>query len=269
MDDDVAELALLRRRAYGPDADIDADPAAVARLDELETRVRLGFAARAGTPRPESTHGAGAVAGAVGVDVAPTGPAPDAVTAAAAERPRRYGWRIAVACAVAAVAVVAGVQAANGPAVPQTEASMLSAPPAAVWASDSSETRLVDIPLDRSLARYVEQPAAPEFPVDGGLSWAESLGPYYGWTVWLARSASGDQRCILLGTADKMYSQCQGEQGFLDGMLEVSVPFGDVAADVRPARMTGGQSLVFRWTAERGVSIVLDVADITYFGDDD
>ncbi len=33
--------------------------------------------------------------------------------------------------------------------------------------------------------------------------------------------------------------------------------------------MTGGQSLVFRWTAERGVSIVLDVADITYFGDDD
>ncbi len=135
-----------------------------------------------------------------------------------------------MACAVAAVAVVAGVQAANGPTMPQTEPSTLSAPevpPAAVWASDSSETRLVDIPLDRSLARYVEQTPAPEFPVDGGLSWAESLGPYYGWTVWLARSASGDQRCILLGSTDKMYSECQGEQGFLAGMLEVSVPFGD------------------------------------------
>lgn len=264
MDDDVAELALLRRRAYGPDADIDADPAAVARLDELETRVRLDFAARAAPPPPESTHDMGAV----DADVAPTDPAPDAVAAAAAERPRRYGWRIAVACGVAAVAVVMGVEAANGPALPQTEASTLSAPPAAVWASDTSETRLVDIPLDRSLARYVEQSPAPTFPVDDGLSWAETLGRYYGWTVWLARSASGDQRCILLGAAEKIYSECQRDEGFLAGMLEVSVPYGDVAADVRPARMTGGQSLVFRWTAERGVSIVLDVADITYFDDD-
>jgi hypothetical protein len=265
VDDVVAELALLRRRAYGPDADIDADPAAVARLDELETRVRLDIAARTAPPPSEPP-----LAFAIGVDVAQIGTAPDTAAAVAPERSRRYGGRIAVACAVAAVAVVMGVQAANGPTVQQTEPSTLSAPEAAAArVSGSSETRLIDIPLDRSLARYVEQPPAPTFPVDDGLSWAESLGPYYGWTVWLARSASGDQRCILLGAAEKIYSECQHDEGFLAGMLEVSVPYGDIAAEVRPARMTGGQSLVFRWTAERGVSIALDEADITYFGDDD
>lgn len=41
MDDaSRAELAALRRRAYGPDADITADPAALARLGELEVRDR-------------------------------------------------------------------------------------------------------------------------------------------------------------------------------------------------------------------------------------
>ncbi len=34
------ELAALRRRAYGPDADIQSDPAAVRRLSELEDLAR-------------------------------------------------------------------------------------------------------------------------------------------------------------------------------------------------------------------------------------
>ncbi|MFZ8758500.1 hypothetical protein ACO03V_13870 [Microbacterium sp. HMH0099] len=42
MDDEVRdELARLRARAFGPDADITADPAAVARLSELEEQERL------------------------------------------------------------------------------------------------------------------------------------------------------------------------------------------------------------------------------------
>ncbi|MBM3715375.1 MAG: hypothetical protein FJW64_06490 [Actinobacteria bacterium] len=42
MDDDVRdELARLSARAYGPDADIAVDPAAVARLSELEEQERL------------------------------------------------------------------------------------------------------------------------------------------------------------------------------------------------------------------------------------
>src|SRR5688500_17890356 len=39
MDDHpVDELRMLRERAYGPDADIGLDPAALARLNELEGR---------------------------------------------------------------------------------------------------------------------------------------------------------------------------------------------------------------------------------------
>lgn len=41
---DAGELAELRRRAYGPDADIDADPAARRRLRELEAETRRGEA---------------------------------------------------------------------------------------------------------------------------------------------------------------------------------------------------------------------------------
>jgi hypothetical protein len=45
------ELRMLRRRAYGPAADIAADPAALARLEELEAAVRQAGSAAA-DPRP-------------------------------------------------------------------------------------------------------------------------------------------------------------------------------------------------------------------------
>jgi hypothetical protein len=298
-DDDVAELADLRRRAYGPDADIHEDPSAVARLDELETRTRRRFAAgnepgeseAATTPgdsarepkpvassapadspmaEPAVTEGASpasvteSAGGSAAVVIEPDGAAP--------ARPPRRGRRIALVTGAAAVAVLAVVQATGVATAPEPEETLPAASdvrPAAAAVSDSSETTLVDIPLDRSLARYVPQTPQPQFPVEGGLSWAESLGPYYGWTLWLARTTDREQRCILLERDDKVYAQCLADEGFLAGELEVAIPFGDIAADYRPARMTGGQSIVYRWTPERGVAIVLDQADITYFGDDD
>ena len=46
MDDEtLIELRALRARAYGPDADIDADPAARARLAELESSARAATSA--------------------------------------------------------------------------------------------------------------------------------------------------------------------------------------------------------------------------------
>ena len=261
MDDEVTELAALRRRAYGPDADIDGDPAAVARLDELETRARQ---ASAPSPAPELEQ---PVVGSV----APTAAAAVVVNQPAVPAPR-FGWRTAVVAGIGAVAVVVVVQAVAGQsAAPELAVSpqpTVQAEPA-VAARDASETVLVDIPLDRSLARYVPQPAAPAFPVEGGLKWAESLGPYYGWTLWLARSDVTEQRCILLDRGDRTYARCSADERFLAGLLDVSIPYGDVAPEYRPARMTSGQSLVFRWTADRGVSILLDQADITYFGDND
>ncbi|WP_239640055.1 hypothetical protein [Microbacterium sp. B24] len=57
------EFATLRRRAYGPNADIAYDPAALARLRELEQRQDRGFAAEqsarmAEAERPGRTAGA-------------------------------------------------------------------------------------------------------------------------------------------------------------------------------------------------------------------
>ena len=150
----------------------------------------------------------------------------------------------------------------------EASSSATAAAPLVDRAATGSESTLVDIPLDRSLARYVEQPVAPLFPVEGGLRWAESLGAYYGWTVWLARSASG-QRCILLDGSDRTFTRCAAEEGFLVGLLQESVPFADVAPDFRPARMTDRDSLVFRWTPERGVSILLAGADVTASGGDE
>ena len=259
MDDDVAELAALRRRAYGPDADIDGDPVALARLDELETRVRLDLAPAVPDAEPEP-------------DTLPAMSAPAAVIVGEPDRPApRFGRRtvpvagiVAAAVIVVALAVGRPTSAPVGEAAPETTAQ---AAPAAVV--DESETTLVDIPLDRSLVRYVPQPAAPKFPVEGALRWAESIGPSYGWTLWLARSSANGQRCILLDRGDRTYARCSSEERFLGGLLDVSVPYGDVAPEYRPAHMTSGQSLVFRWTPEHGVSVLLDQADITYFGDND
>ncbi len=257
MDDEVAELAALRRRAYGPDADIDGDPQALLRLQHLENRARLGFAA-AEVPSADALP---AVAGEAPEPPMPMDAGPPA---------RRLGWRAAALAGVAVVAVlvvvqVSGIQSVDP--IAQASPSASSAVPSPDRAATGSETALVDIPLDRSLARYVEQPAAPEFPVEGGLRWAESLGAYYGWTVWLARSASG-QRCILLDRSDRTFTRCAAEEGFLVGLLEEAVPFADVAPDYRPARMTDRNSLVFRWTPERGVSILLADADRAASGDD-
>lgn len=269
MDDDVAELAALRRRAYGPDADIHGDPAAVARLEELETRVRLHRAPADLEPDPAAEPDTVAAATEPTAATAAIEPAAVIVTGPDAPGPR-FRRRTALVAGIAAAAVVIAALVAGQPAsAPMGEEPPATPQPAPAVArvADSTETTLVDIPLDRSLSRYVPQPAAPKFPVEGALRWAHSLGPYYGWTVWLARSETTGQRCILLDRGDRTYARCSSEERFLSGLLDVAVPYGDVAPEYLPARMTRGQTLVFRWTPERGMSILLGEGGITYFGD--
>lgn len=275
MDDEVAELAVLRRRAYGPDADIDDDPAALTRLGELELRAQSMRARASSLPEPPPPGPPPQLGVETGSDASPAvaidGDAPEhAAVAAPADDPQRPAPRFrrsaALAAVAGAVAVIAMLQAVAGPTdepggrdVPQPRMQPMRV-------LDALETTLVDIPLDRSLARYVRQPPAPGFPVDGELGWAESLGPYYGWTLWLARSSTAGQRCLLLDRGDRTLARCSSDEVFLAGLLDVSVPYDDVAPEYRPARMDSGHSLVFRWTPERGMSIVLR-ADVTQPGD--
>lgn len=80
MDDGVeAELRALRARAYAPGADIDADPAAVRRLAELEA---LHRSARTRSPEPTRGHDP---------DLAPTPPPGHAAPALTDPEPPRTG----------------------------------------------------------------------------------------------------------------------------------------------------------------------------------
>lgn len=109
------ELDALRRRAYGPDADIFDDPVAVARLTALEDLVRIERApdayqradeAGAAAPRGESAPVISATPRAVG-------PGTDSVSA------RSSRWHTGLVTGTAAVAVLLGAAAwTTGQAVP-------------------------------------------------------------------------------------------------------------------------------------------------------
>jgi hypothetical protein len=126
--DPAAELAELRRRAYGPDADIDADAGARARLQELEDDLRA-------TPRA-SSH---AVA-----------PAPEAAAIAADTPVRPAGASQGVrpedpepplGTVESAQVVPSGVQSAEAGTEAGTEAESQGDLSAAVPARDSSRLR--------------------------------------------------------------------------------------------------------------------------------
>lgn len=89
--DERAELRALQRRAYGPDADIDTDPAARARLSELETA--------AARPTPQQDQGP--------VDDDPVDHHPGANAAAAASDPLRRSARRPILLLVAGAAALA------------------------------------------------------------------------------------------------------------------------------------------------------------------
>jgi hypothetical protein len=92
---DAAELDELRRRAYGPEADIQDDASAIARLSELESLHGHGRPSLAGTPRDATS--------APPENTAPTPPE------ASADSRRRGGRVAAIGLTVALVLVPAAV----------------------------------------------------------------------------------------------------------------------------------------------------------------
>lgn len=122
-DDEVAELAALRARAYGAKADLSDDPAGLARLAALEDKARgvvsdqtpVGSLSEGGTTEPERTTGE-------------TDPVeqPSASTVAATAPPKAWPRRMVLAIGiplfvvVCALAGVGGalIRSSNNPAVP-------------------------------------------------------------------------------------------------------------------------------------------------------
>lgn len=106
MGDEQRELEALRRRAYGPDADIYDDADALARLIELEDLLRIERAPRNDPPSPAEPNPR-ALEG-VGVRTAPR----TAVLLGADSRiPRSPRWHIGFITATAVIALLLGAAA--------------------------------------------------------------------------------------------------------------------------------------------------------------
>ena len=111
------ELAELRTRAYGPDADIQTDPAALARLRELEAAHRPRAPERDDELETAVPSAGGEPVVALSAtnrdDKDETGPAGDASPdTAESENPPPLGWRRAVATPAGRTTVVAASLAA-------------------------------------------------------------------------------------------------------------------------------------------------------------
>lgn len=264
-----AELDALRLRAYGPAADIADDPAALRRLSELEERALPAMPAL-----PAAGSGSADPALAPPPDAVPTAARVIGVSAPAPDR-GRPGWHTAAVVTVALVATTLGMTAAAGrlspdagPRAAATAAASTAAGsiPASVRdarafvRSPDAET-LIQVRIDGSFGDDVDifSDDVPLFPVQGQMTWAEPLGEYYGWHLWIGsgEGLDGKEDCLLLEGEATLRAKCVPAGLKAQGALLVAVPHERLTPLDRPEQMRAGESLGFWWGSDSVVSIVL------------
>ena len=280
-----AELEALRRRAYGPEADIHDDPVALARLQELEERPP-GSADR---PEPAEPEPLPAETASLAAESTPAGTAAISEPSTAASRAPASGRPSLVRSAVfgAAAVVVAVVvgsavwtsvdpSTAPSPTVSPTSGTQVSAAPTIeqpgltgigiLTGVDPDAEELLRITLDGSFGNFIDLPLdgdAPVFPTSQRLEWAAPLGVYYGWDLWIAggTGADEDDYCLLIRREDDVRAHCAGVVLRRFGALQVSVAAADIDPQRRPAQMTDSQRIAFWWLDGGEVEIVLGTFD--------
>lgn len=188
------ELSALRERAYGPHADIDGDPAALARLIALENAHAEVVRDDTGSAETSGHAGDGA-ASAIRMAEPPSPPEPVAPPRASA-RPPSWGAIALILGVLAAVAGVFLVVPTSSPAVPDVvlresgddRAHFLRA----ILERDTPETD--DLDLDQ-----LGQTAQPEIDP----TTLRGFGDYAGVDLWAARDALGSS-CVLAVSWDEM-----------------------------------------------------------------
>lgn len=227
--DETDELGRLRARAYGPDADISGDPAAQARLTELEAARRrpvpMGTAPAVVDSRPVETRGAQLDAVLFGPPVTPRTTTPESI----ADEPTTDEPITPASRTVASIADAPGVSDPT-PAEPTFRVTEppASAPPAnppwwrrrrwwAIIAGVVAVFALIGVMYTWLSPRppdYVLSPQSPQTDppslseVSGYLDWLgiepenlRSFEQFRGFSVWSAESRYGTD-CIVVTHQD-------------------------------------------------------------------
>jgi hypothetical protein len=271
-----AELAALRRRAYGHDADITGDPVALERLIELEA-----LALQDPHLMVDSAHALAPVGSAAGPESGtrdstgrpPThDPEPEVVESNEAvwpvARSAAAPWRRTIAVGIAAVIGVGigvGMGVGMGEAIAPAETATPT--PVALPAEGSSFRRdqttkaLYEIPLDRPMSTDGDPAAnhAPAMPTSATVEWAEPLGSYYGWELWIAGTSGWlrPEHCILLHRGSRSEGRCGPETERSPRSLVVDLDYEDIGEDEKPAGMTQDQRIGFWWLEDSAITVLI------------
>lgn len=263
-----AELAALRRRAYGPEADIAGDKVALERLSELE---ELALAARSlAAPAPLWTAGAREPEDSTTDPFTDRGPASDAGPRAEDPTTRRLAPRFLmvglVAAATALATALGALQGLQTVPDPIHAGTAIARSPAGPVATDLTADGRVTIPLlvDRVSGEFIDVsswPAVATFRVDGVTTWAQPLGVYYGWALWVARVSTrqGPENCLLLTDGTATEAKCTPHDAAAEREVGVSLALADLAEDQRPPGMTPGQRVTFGWGG--GAYLTMEIQD--------
>lgn len=253
--DGVSELDALRRRAYGPDADIFADPDALARLAELEEQRRRARSALSEEPARDA---------AVDASTEPSTTAPPAPTPAAAEivaisSTRAPRWHVTLVVATAAIALLLGGTAWSSARAPV--AGVTAAEIAASAAELNSER---DAAYRASYRIYLDGLRDEALSLPGGEEVADrmiraSLRPYgilYGRTV--AVGPTTDHKfCMIIADLPSASVTCIPVENAYANPVTVALPawYSDADSDL----FTGLGELV-AYTLMPGGSVIAEPA---------
>ncbi|MEV8274678.1 hypothetical protein [Microbacterium sp. NPDC077184] len=271
------ELDALRRRAWGAGGGLDDDPAAQARLAELEAESRAessaGPPARGVTAAPDvkdrpdvtARPAAPGVAGPPAAD--PENPHPQHPQRPAS--PRRTGHRARLAAALvggAAAVTLAGAFLAPllGDTLPGADHTELrtiedAVRDATVFLDAPEALTLFTVPLDGRLSDITGNTATlipPALPGDRDSEWITPAGRYYSGQLWRAR-ADSDELCLVVELAAGTRGTCLPEEAHRRNALLVVIPASDIPADDRPEGMTETDAVGFWWRADDNVEVVL------------
>ena len=213
-DDEVAELAALRARAYGPDADLTDDPGGLERLNELENRARNPF------PDADPLRSPAREVSAVPPPADPVAPsvhmpaqpaagmtALPARAPSAESRPRRTWSRRAVLLVGIPMVVVAGaVGVGIGAVAASQSAGPAPAPSTTLAAGYVASLRSVT-------EMHTWDPGSPRL-----------LADLSGTLVWDGTTASGSVTCVVVDDASQQpLSACEATDALTTGGVGVSV----------------------------------------------